>query len=49
MSMVMTSLMPKGAAIYKPACGAEAGPELIALTARSRMTFPTASPPLDWK
>ena len=49
MSTVMMLSMPKGAATYRPACGAEAGPELMALTARRRMISPTASPPLDWK
>ncbi len=49
MSTVMMSSMPNGAATNSPACGAEAGPELIALTARSRMCVPVASPPLDWK
>ena len=34
MSTVMMLSMPKGAATYRPACGAEAGPELMALTAR---------------
>ena len=49
MSTVITLLMPNGSAMNKPACGAEAGPELIAFTARSRINSPTAKPPLDWK
>ena len=39
----------EGRGHVQAACGAEAGPELMALTARRRMISPTASPPLDWK
>ncbi|MNH28038.1 hypothetical protein D3C79_881750 [compost metagenome] len=49
MSTVMTLSMPNGRATASPAWGAEAGPELIALTARSRIRWPGARPPLDWK
>ena len=49
MSTVITLLMPNGCATHNPACGAEAGPELMAFTARSRITTPGARPPLDWK
>ena len=48
MSTVMMLSMPKGAATAGR-LRAEAGPELMALTARRRMISPTASPPLDWK
>ncbi|MNE11591.1 hypothetical protein D3C80_1043570 [compost metagenome] len=49
MSTVITLSMSNGLATDRPACGAEAGPELIALTARSRIMPPGARPPLDWK
>ncbi len=49
MSTVMTLRMPNGWATNSPAWGAEAGPELIAFTARPRMCSPVARPPLDWK
>ncbi|MNJ72291.1 hypothetical protein D3C77_689230 [compost metagenome] len=49
MSTVITLSMPNGWATHSPACGADAGPELIAFTARSRITAPGARPPLDWK
>ncbi len=49
MSTVITLSIPNGRATHSPAWGAEAGPELIALTARVLMIAPGARPPLDWK
>ena len=49
MSTVMMLSMPRGLAKYKPACGADAGPELTAYTAFCAIARPVAMPPFDWK
>lgn len=49
MSTVMKLSMSSGWVRKRPAIGADAGPELMALTAREIITSRAAMPPLDWK